>query len=935
MAPFGDRAGRAMPVVGTSFLGRHDERSDLAALLGQTRLVTLTGAPGIGKSRLAIELARQLADGYRDGARLAELAPIGDPARVPAAIASAVAVKEIPGRPLIDTLRESLRRRHLLVVLDNCEHVLRGCRAAVADLIGACPELVIVATSRQPLGIAAEAVWPLAPLSVPAPDEAPSERLLDYDAVRLFVERAGAVQPGFTFNAYVASSIAEIARCLDGVPLAIELAAARVGSFTPAEIANRLEDRFALLRSGIRSDLSAHPTLEASLDWSHELLSPAEQALLRRLSVFRGGFRAGAADVVCGGDGVDVGELRGLLAALVDRSLLVVEDEIGRYRLLETIRAYAAERLEDAGETSRLREAHAGFCLSLAETAEPELTGPDQVRWIARLEDERENLRAALEWSLSHGRVAWGMRLAGALVLYWRVRCHFSDGRELLEASVSAGAGEEPQLRAKALWGAGFMALMSGVPADALVHSEQSLALARELGDASGCARALLILGNCRQYRDDPQALALLDESATMAREAGDSWCLAHALGLAAYEQSWCGELPAARRLFEECLAVSRRTRDTQSLRLGLLGLGVVALHQGDYAAAEPLLGEGLVATEQLREDFGSASARLYLGELAFCRGQYERARTLVDEALALIPEVGPMELRLRTQLLRARLAHALGERARARELFEAVIAPCRPIPGLGTRACIWLGELAADEGEPASARPLFEEALALARAGGNRMTIAGALCALGDVARAEGRAKRAAALHDEALQLRHQLGEKPGVVVSLEAVAGLAVADGRHRHAAVLFGAAGALRRDRGYVRPPWERPRHEADLALVRGGLADAELSSARAEGARMSLDDAVARAARGGGRGGRGASGWSSLTESERRVAALVADGLSNPEIAEQLVVSRETVKTHLANIFAKLGVTSRRELAQEPGARGAAAFGPARAEYRSAG
>ena len=908
----------AIPTIATSFLGRDEEQRKLADLLQTSRLVTLTGAPGIGKSRLAVELARQQAARYRHGARLAELAPITDPALVPGALASALSVTETPPQDLTDTLVAALRRRSLLLVLDNCEHVLGACAQVVELLLAGCSELSVITTSREALRLPGETVYQLPPLSVPDPDEVSPDRLLGYDAVRLFVERATAAQPAFGFSPYVAESIAEISRRLDGMPLAIELAAARTTTFTPMEIAARLEDRFGLLRAGARSDLSPHRTLEASLDWSHDLLSEAEAALLRRLSVFRGGFSPQAVQAVCGGKGLKPHTLPDLLEGLVGRSLVVTAPEQAHYRLLETIRAYAGERLDQAGETADMREAHARFYLSLAEEAEPALSGPDQVGWLERLEAERENLRAALEWSLGSGHGEVGVRLAGALVLFWRVRCHFSDGRDLLEAVLPASAAERPELRAKVLWGAGFLALMSGSADVAASRLEESLALARELGDAQGVARALLVLGNSRQHRGDPRALSLLEESAAMAERAGDAWCLAHALGLAANEHVWLGELPVARPLLEECLAVARRAEDAQSLRLGLLGLGLVTLLQGEYDFAESLVREALDLLTQLGEDFGSALALQYLAELALLRGEYERAQELVERALALNPDVGPPEARLRPQLLQGRVAHALGDPGQARELLEDALSEIGTRGGFADRALLWMGELAEGDGDSAAAQHLFEQALELGRARGSKIGIANALHALGRVVAGQGDLRRAGALQNEALELRHQIGDAPGVVGSLEAVAGLAAASGSHHQAATLMGAADAVRRQKGYTRAPWERAWSESALEHVRGALPPVDLDAARAAGARLTIDEAVLEASQGRSVRGRPSSGWSSLTESERKVAALVAEGLSNPEIAERLVIARETVKSHLSNIFAKLGVTNRREIEREPGA-----------------
>lgn len=889
----------------------------MSGLFGISRLVTLTGAPGVGKTRLALEVAAGSEAGERTA--LVEFAPIGDPSLVPRALAAALSVQEVAGSTLTEALVGRLRRRRLVLVLDNCEHLLGACAEVVGALLSGCPQLRVLATSREPLSIAGERVWQVPPLSVPGPGEDPHpEALMSYDGVRLFVERAEAVQPEFGFSGEVAPAVAEITRRLDGLPLAIELAATRVAMLTPAEIARRLDDRFALLTKGARNGLPRHHTLRAALDWSHELLSAPERALLRRLSVFVGGFCLEAAEAVCPGGEVQAPEVFELLAGLVSKSLVVSDtaNSRGRYRLLETIRLYAADRLEEAGEAPALGQAHARFYLTLAERAEPELTGPDQQRWLERLDAERENLRFALHWSLGHRHVEWALRLAGALVLFWRVRCYFGEGRELLQTAVQAsdGKAEASALRAKALWGAGFMALMAGDPQGARPALDQSLAAFRELDDLQGAARALLILGNTDVVLGDPSAPTVLVESMDLARTAGDRWCLAHALGVKGYAHMAHTDLPAARPLFEECVAVAREAQDKQGLRFGLIGLGRVAVKQGDYDVAKSLLEETLSIARELGEAYIEANALHDLGELALGKGDYARARDLFEEAQAVLPQLAPVDAALGPLLGLARVADAEGNRTGARLFIEQALARIPP-PTTSIPALHHLGELAAEEGDADRARCLFEEALEYARTSADKWLTAQALHGLGQLTRTAGDDKRVMGLHVEALELQRHLDDKPGIAASLEALAGLTAASGRHQHAARLLGAADALRRRGGYARLPWESPRYEADRKGACETLSAGEFDAAFAEGASLSIEEAITQAVKGRRRRGRPASGWDSLTETERQLTALVAQGLTNREIAQRQLISRGTVKTHLSHIFAKLGVAGRRELARE--------------------
>ncbi len=906
-----------LPAPVSSFLGRARELSELADLLQRARLLTLTGPPGVGKTRLGLETARAFAERHSEGARLVDLAPIGEPSLVAQALASSLSVQESPGTSLMDSVIARLRRRPPLLVLDNCEHLVEACAKMVDGLLRECPELSVLTTSREPLAIMGEHVWHVPPLSVPAGAESTGpESLMGYEAAQLFVERALAVQPDFALSGDVASAIAAISIRLDGLPLAIELAAAHVEMLTPAQIASRLDDRFGLPARGTRGGMPRHKTLRAALDWSHDLLPAAERALLRRLSVFAGGFCVDACRAVCVGGEVEDANVLDLLARLVAKSLVVAETANGptaRYRLLETIREYAASRLEESREADGVRETHARCYLELAETAEDELTGPSQVRWLKLLDTEGANFRCALDWSRAHGRSEWALRLVGALILFWRVRCRFREGRELLEAVSEELDGEAaPELRAKAHWGAGFLRYMAGELERARPALEESLAAFQELGDARGSARALLILGHSPYYHDLPEQLTLLEESARLARTAGDTWCLAHALGAVGDAHVRVNDMRPARPWFEECLAVARGAGDMQGMRYGLVGLGFVAVVQGDYDEAEFLLEEARAIAGELEEDLVVSNALSALGLLALGRGDYVRVQELFEEARATLPEAAPRGEILGPLLGLARVAHARGDHRRARALLEEVQVRARP--GISVPGLQWMGELAADEGDLGGARALFEEALERSDER-NKLATARALHGLGQLARADGDARRAAMLHDEALGLRWEVSAAPDVAASLEALGGLAAEPGRCEHAARLLGAAQALRDRGGYARAPWESARHAAAVALIRDELGDETSEAAFSHGRELSIDQAVLQASKGRKRRGRPASGWSSLTETEQRVAELVAEGLTNPQIAQRLFIALATVKSHLSNIFSKLGIARRRELELE--------------------
>ena len=441
--------------------------------LATTRLLTLTGAGGSGKTRLALEVARALSEAYPDGVWLVELAPLSEEALVPKAVADALAVPERPQEPLADTLAVVLRDRQLLLVLDNCEHLIEAAAGLVDALLDSCPRVRILATSREGLGLEGELRWAIAPLSMPEPGRTPSsEELEGYESVRLFVERARGRDPAFSSKPHNAVAMAEVCKRLEGIPLAIELAAARTGTLSVEQIAQRLTGSLKLLTGGTRTAVNRHRTLKEALDWSYDLLSEAEKKLFGRLSTFAGGWTLKAAETVGAGGGVGEEDVLDLLSGLVEKSLVVTRESdegVVRYRLLEPISQYALEKLEERGEVEAARHAHAAYFLALSERAEPELMGMEPGTWLAALGGEVGNLRAALCWALDADRgpgderVETGLRLANALARYWDTQGP-DEGRRWLERGLARGAEVPPPVRAKALGEAGFVAVYEGDP---------------------------------------------------------------------------------------------------------------------------------------------------------------------------------------------------------------------------------------------------------------------------------------------------------------------------------------------------------------------------------------------------------------------------------------------------------------------------------------
>jgi len=675
-----------LPAALTSFVGRGRELAaveyGLAQGPGACRLLTLTGAGGGGKTRLALEVAAAVRPHYPDGVWLVELAALADPALVPAAVAAALDLRELPGASFMAAmaaLTDTLQVRRMLLVLDNCEHLVAACAGLAARLLRACPHLQILATSREALGIAGETVWRLPPLSLPpltedlrqfpradAPpgraeedvvvEAAALDRLQRFEAVQLFVERARASRPDFTLTGRNAAAVAQICRRLDGLPLAIELAAARLSALSTRDVAARLDDRFRLLTAGNRAALPRHQTLRGVLDWSYTLLNAPEQALLRRLAVFAGGWTLEAAETVCAGEPVRECDVLDLLAGLEAKSLVTLvddpappdphEDGESRYGLLETVRQYAADHLAANGELDAAGGAHAAYILTLAERAEPGLYGPRQRYWLDRLEAEHDNIRAALAWSTREGADAQtAARLTGALGWFWRLHGHLNEGRRWLTIVLSkeCGVGDDAsRLRAGALNAAGMLAERQHDYAPAEQALQESVARYRALGDDQGMADALNNLGHvvwdCSDYA---RAHPLFQESLSLRRTLGDERGVASSLNNLARVHRYQGDVEAATALYEQSLALWKRVGEPWGIATVLGNLGLEMGERGDYQRALSLHQESLTLRRELGDKMGVSWSLTNVASIDTRLGAYERAVTLFEESLQLARQLG------------------------------------------------------------------------------------------------------------------------------------------------------------------------------------------------------------------------------------------------------------------------------------------------------
>jgi predicted ATPase/DNA-binding SARP family transcriptional activator len=661
-----------IPVPLTSFIGRERELKEIAGLLSSSRLLTLTGPGGVGKTRLAIQTAADSIKKFRDGVFWVGLVGLSDENLIPQEIAQSLSIREISNEPLIDTLKTYLKSKDVLLIVDNCEHLIRACAQYAEQLLATCPKLKILATSIESLGLFNENTWQVPSLPLPEMQRSPTfKELQEFASIKLFDERAGNAKSGFVLDERNATAVAQICRRLDGIPLAIELAAARIKVLSVDEIAARLDDRFSLLTAGSRTAIPRHQTLRAAIDWSYDLLTEPERSLLRRLSVFSGGFTLEATETVCS-QGMKLSDILDLLGRLVDKSLVIVEadSEVSgtRYRLLETIRQYALEKLVETGEASLIRDRHLDFYLRLAEKSEPNIFGSESAAWFKRLDKELDNIRAAIEWSTNSGQAVAALQIAGSLVYFWFAHGLLaSEWYDRIQQALMRPEGKERTLaRAKALNGIGFMYWADIYPTDRRPELEEALSIGRELGDRWNIATALRNLGLLENIMGNyPEARSYLEQSLEIWEDMGPEGKMGYAnalifLGDVAFTQ---GEAEWARSLFEESTLILREPGDINFLAYSIRRLGQLAWREGDYERAIQLCKESLNLNQEIDDPRGKIACVAGFAAIAMAQGKFERASRLmaaVESQLTLIGIqllfVDKMEYERNLALLRTQL---------------------------------------------------------------------------------------------------------------------------------------------------------------------------------------------------------------------------------------------------------------------------------------
>ncbi|MGA9489671.1 MAG: LuxR C-terminal-related transcriptional regulator [Mycobacterium sp.] len=892
------------PVQLTNFVGREAEMQDMRELLAANRLMTLTGAGGVGKTRLAAQVAAQIAGEFDNGVWWVDLAPITDPDLLPAVVARAFGLPEQPGLSTMDTLRWFLRERQMLVVLDNCEHLLDACAALVAAILGVATGVTFLATSREPIGVAGELSWRVP--SLPLADE----------AIELFVDRARHVRSDFAVTDESASTVREICTRLDGLPLAIELAAARVRALSLAEILDSLHDRFRLLTGGARTAVRRQQTLRASVDWSHALLTEPERVLFRRLAAFLGGFDIDAAQAVAGQDGVQRFQVLDLLTLLVDKSLVVADHarERTRYRLLETVRQYAQQKLGESGEADAVRSRHRDHYTALA-TQLDRRSDTDYGRRVEQTEAEIDNMRAAFAWSRENGDAEVALRLASSLTPLWQPRP--AEGLAWFDAILNDDLNEDkaphrliaPVVRARALADRVLLATMIGWDAVIPKQAKEALAIARELDNPSLLARALGASGLVDV--DAETARGYRAEAIELARTLGDGLRLSHMLSIEAIGVTITGDLGTARAAAQEGCDLADAIGYLAGRVRCRWSLGLAQLARGELAEAVAHFGTVSAVAEAGNhlnfQKYGLAGQGMALA----WKGDTGAARAAADKALEGVDDLGSLAAGLAYTAL-GMAALASGDAATALSATEAARRYETSVPP--AMAGAWLAfnaQAAQAAGDLAAARRTADEAVMTATG----LYLIWALTTRARVATAQGELEQAERDAHDALARAAEVEACLGVSDSLECLGTLAGAAGGHREAARLFGAAQAIRQRIGEVRFKVWDGGYETSAATVRDALGDKDFEAAWAEGTALTTEEAIAYAQRGRGERKRPASGWGSLTPAERDVVGLVSVGLANKDIATRLFISPRTVQTHLTHVYTKLGLTSRVQLVQE--------------------
>jgi predicted ATPase/DNA-binding CsgD family transcriptional regulator len=911
-----------LPAEVSSLVGRGPEIAAVRERLRGGRVVTLTGPGGCGKTRLALRVAALAEAGFGDGARLVELAPLTDPALVPASVAQALDVSERNVPTPTAGLVRALAGRELLVVLDNCEHVLEGAAGLVTALLARCRRVRILATSRERLDVPGELVFPVPPLGLPADGSA--KAVAASEAGMLFAARAGAASPAYELTAHNSAAIAEICARLDGIPLAIELAAARCPALGPAELAARLDDHSGLL-SGGPARPGRHRSLEALVAWSYELLGDAERRLLTRLSVLRGGFDLGTAERVADGGPLQPEAIAGLLASLAGKSVVQIQSAVTvRYSLLETIRQFAAARLAASGEETAVHLRLLEWALGEARSAEAALADAGWAAWASRLSAEQDSIRAALSWALGGQELQAGRELAARLARWWIATGRYSEGGRFLTSALAVPDAADPRVQARVLLGAAWSAYHLGDNPRAARLGGEGLACARQAGEPQLELWGRNLFAGLAWYAGNPDKIRALLQDGTGLLEHADPGLASRAHVMLANAALLTGDLAEQHRHGRRAAELARAAAGQEGLALALTVSALAAVAgAGISPSTEAALDEALTVAASQADRFAETIIRHWRARLFATVGQFDAAETEVrlcwaagrNGTVRQVETHGPLA-EARVAAAAGHLAVAIGALGRAAEGGrQAGVTQFVPL-ALAARAC--LTAIAGDQAAAAAA--IAETRAALS---GRRESITQAMLtyAEGIVAWHRGELADAEHLARTATLNWQSCCDRMAAADGVEFLGVLAAARERFSNAARLLAAADAARPGLRYLTPGFSAARQAAACAAsqARDALGDDGFAQAWEHGQALALDDAVAYAARRGGGRKRPAAGWASLTPAELEVARLVGEGLRNDAIAQRLFIAHGTVKVHLTHIFTKLGITTRAELAAQAATR----------------
>jgi len=912
-----------LPVGVAAFVGRERERAEVADLVADARVVTLTGSGGCGKTRLAVVVVGDVASRFPDGICWVDLQGVSEPAMVAPAVGAAVDVNKRPEQALTDTLAEQLRARRLLVLLDNCEHLVEACAELVGGLSSACPQLHVLATSRVPLAVEGEATFEVAPLPVAGPDARSPSTVAAADAVRLFEVRARQVAAGFRIDDDNASAVAEICRRLDGIPLAIELAAVRVRVLAPSQIAAGLSDRFGLLTGGVRGAPARQRTLEASLDWSYDLLDDVQRLALARLSVFAGSFELDAAEAVVGGDGIDGEDVLDLVAGLVEQSLVQVAQRQGRarYRLLETIRVYARQRLSELDDPHRVRGRHLEFHVGLAGRAHTGLSSGQPEPWMARLTADLDDLRAAMDWAV-HARDLRALAgITEPVVRFW-----FDHGlsgevhRRLHDAVEGPGVGDDE--RARGLTTAALLALAGGHSANAFRSASQAVDAARGAGVGAALALGLSVraqAGAVSGLLPSEQVDADVAEAVERAEQSGDAATHAYVLPLAGWTLLRSRTLDAGCRHLERAIEVCEASEVAFHLPAAHAVLGLWPVFSGRLDRTRHHARRGWELARQVGRPGWEAVGLAGLGAADVLQGDHVQAQDWLSRAQAVLrrPGLEGTEYDMFVRPWLALSAYASGDLETARATAAEIVQIGR------RRGSRWdesigewlLGVLAHGEGRHDNARAHMEASRALSTDPRLPWPRGRSLLDLAWLAQEDEDPEEAWELAHDGLEVLDDYGDRVGAAAALETIADLALTLGDPDRSLRLLAASQRFHTDTGVVRFPFQADRFDRARNTAQAALESTEASAYCDAGGELSLADAVSYARRGRGERRRPQIGWASLTPVERDVVRLVAEGRSNAEIGQRLFISVNTVKKHLSHVYAKVDVEGRADLAAQ--------------------